>query len=577
MAIYHLNVTTGSRKGGQSAKAKTDYIARLGKYAKHRDAVVFTTSGNMPSWADRPSVFWSAADLYERANASLFREIEFALPLELNAAQRRELALKFAEEACGKFGFPYTLAIHAGEGKNPHCHLVFSERMTDGIERSPTRFFARADKERPERGGCLKADISSKRKVWLKKTRILWQDVCNAALEKYGHKARIDHRSNQERGLIQAPTQHLGVKASAELKRTGTHPRHEENQRRIELNNDYRSAQNAKSVVENIPPVADQAQSVKTAISQVESINDEIANELFTADYELKKAQAETDLAKLKAVQQPGGRKLADQAQKVADLERQNNAAQSDFWSGLDNAFTESQKRLEAQFAAVKTELQELTEAAKADQQELEQVLKSYEPRAIEKQERAHQTLMEVDNWSRAPISPRFCQLYQLAFNSELFEAEEQQRFVAADQQHKEQLVWKYYIASASYDADTDEYTAWRNRIWQDEAKRIEAMKYAYSGGSTRDCSMPSAVFDAELRFWSGHWLFQSGKITEEQARKFAYNKNADRFCAETIELAKEQVRQIQAENLADEKSLDPQPVKRSPALDSKKKGMSPY
>lgn len=570
MAIYHLDVTTGSRKGGQSAKAKTDYIARLGKYAKHRDAVVFMASGNMPSWADRPSTFWSAADLYERANASLFREIEFALPLELNEGQRRELALKFAEEACGKFGFPYTLAIHAGGGKNPHCHLVFSERMTDAIERNPTHFFARADKERPERGGCLKADISSKRKIWLKQTRVLWQNVCNAALENHGHKTRIDHRSNQERGLIQAPTQHLGVKASAELKRTGTHPRHEENQRRIELNNDHRSAQNAKSVVENIPPVADQAQSVKTAISQVESINDEIANELFTADYELKKAQAETDLAKLKAVQQPGGRKLADQAQKVADLERQNNAAQSDFGSDLSNAFTDAQNRLsehlETQIEGVRTKLQELT-----DQNELINILLAAEQGALERQQEVHDRLMSARLVSSLGVYPRFAELYKYAFKNELFSDDEQQCFEVSDQQHKEQMIWKYYIAAASFD---EFYEQWKNCDWQDEQKRIEELKHAYKLDATSSV-MPSTAYRSALARVAVRWLYQNGRVTEQQAKDFMQNISSERFCSETIELANVFKAELLSQKLADEKSLDADRYRRSPVLDSKKKGRS--
>ena len=34
MAIYHLNLNVGSRSGGQSARAKSEYIEREGKYEK---------------------------------------------------------------------------------------------------------------------------------------------------------------------------------------------------------------------------------------------------------------------------------------------------------------------------------------------------------------------------------------------------------------------------------------------------------------------------------------------------------------------------------------------------------------
>jgi hypothetical protein len=53
--------------------------------------VVYTQSGHLPEWAERSADYWDAADLYERANGRLFKEIEFALPVELNASQQREL------------------------------------------------------------------------------------------------------------------------------------------------------------------------------------------------------------------------------------------------------------------------------------------------------------------------------------------------------------------------------------------------------------------------------------------------------------------------------------------------------
>ncbi|MBJ4464386.1 relaxation protein, partial [Salmonella enterica subsp. enterica serovar Derby] len=48
MAIYHLTAKTGSRSGGQSAKAKADYIQREGKYARDMDEVLHAESGHMP-------------------------------------------------------------------------------------------------------------------------------------------------------------------------------------------------------------------------------------------------------------------------------------------------------------------------------------------------------------------------------------------------------------------------------------------------------------------------------------------------------------------------------------------------
>ena len=73
MAIYHLTVKTGSRYGGQSALAKSEYIEREGKYAHQDDELAHRESDNMPEWAEEdPRSYWEAADAHERANGSAF-------------------------------------------------------------------------------------------------------------------------------------------------------------------------------------------------------------------------------------------------------------------------------------------------------------------------------------------------------------------------------------------------------------------------------------------------------------------------------------------------------------------------
>ena len=132
MAVFHLKVSVGSRNGGQSAVAKADYIEREGRYEKDREELEHRESDHMPEWAEEdPRSYWEAADEHERANGSLFREITFALPKELNEGQRRELASGFAAGVTEGERLSYTLAIHRGGGENPHAHLMISERAGD--------------------------------------------------------------------------------------------------------------------------------------------------------------------------------------------------------------------------------------------------------------------------------------------------------------------------------------------------------------------------------------------------------------------------------------------------------------
>lgn len=45
--------------------------------------------------------------------------------------------------------------------------------------------------------------------------RAAWAQLCNQALEQYGHAERIDHRSYERQGIDQIPIIHLGIAASA--------------------------------------------------------------------------------------------------------------------------------------------------------------------------------------------------------------------------------------------------------------------------------------------------------------------------------------------------------------------------
>ena len=201
MAVYHLKVSVGSRAGGQSAVAKDDYIEREGRYEKDREELEHSESDRMPEWAEEdPRSYWKAADEHERANGSLFREITFALPKELNEGQRRELASGFAAGVTEGERLPYTLAIHRGgpDGENPHAHLMISERANDGIERSREQWFRRYNAKAPEKGGAKKSRTMMSRE-WVKDTRQAWERAANKALERAGRGERIDRRSLAER------------------------------------------------------------------------------------------------------------------------------------------------------------------------------------------------------------------------------------------------------------------------------------------------------------------------------------------------------------------------------------------
>ena len=249
MAIYHLTAKTVSRGQGASAAVRSDYIERSGRYAGDHAEVLHKGHGNMPDWAsDAPRNYWEAADAHERANGRLFKQLEFALPKELSPGQQTALVASFCREmARTKDGpLPYSFAIHKGHDKeNPHCHLLISERVNDGVSRAPGLWFKRAAKD-PAKGGAKKTNELRPRE-WLLQCRELWAERANHFLRLAGHEARIDHRTLEAQGIDRAPTTHLGPSVAA-MERKG-----------IRTMRGNRNRQREDTVLQAVPQVVQKA------------------------------------------------------------------------------------------------------------------------------------------------------------------------------------------------------------------------------------------------------------------------------------------------------------------------------
>ncbi|MDC9623856.1 MobA/MobL family protein [Xenorhabdus sp. XENO-7] len=212
MAIARLSVKVGRKGKGAQHSA---YIAREGKY-KNRlergERLEATDSGNMPAWASaEPQQFWQAADAFERQNGTAYREMEIALPRELMPEQREALIRDWVRKELGE-RHAYQWAIHvpaaADGGEQPHCHLMFSERLNDGIARDPEQYFKRFNRKTPERGGSQKANTGLDpvtRKAQLVALRERWEVTCNQHLEHAQLPERIDMRSYAKQGVSLVP------------------------------------------------------------------------------------------------------------------------------------------------------------------------------------------------------------------------------------------------------------------------------------------------------------------------------------------------------------------------------------
>ena len=212
MALARLSVGVG-KKGKASSHAL--YIAREEKYAKDNNDLEKLEGkghGNMPRWAQKePNYFWKMSDEHERKNGTSYREHVIALPRELTIEQRHELVKEWIEQEIGdKHAYQY--AIHnpsALDGKEqPHVHLMFSERLRDGIERDPKQYFMRYNSNNPDKGGAKKANtpkLAADRKNELKAMRQRWEQTCNNHLEQANSAARINMKSYKDQNISYKP------------------------------------------------------------------------------------------------------------------------------------------------------------------------------------------------------------------------------------------------------------------------------------------------------------------------------------------------------------------------------------
>ena len=223
MAIYHLSVKAISRSAGRTSTAAAAYRAgveitdaRTGEvhdYTRKRGVVSadLVLPEGAPEWAADRSALWNAAEKAERRkDACVAREYEVALPAELSAEGRRQLALDFAKEMADREGCAVDVAIHEpgreGDDRNHHAHILRTTRKVgpEGL----------ADKLDTEKAGRSRRDD-------LEGVRARWAELCNERLRDAGIEATVDHRSLKAQGIDREPTRHLGPTASAIERRTG--------------------------------------------------------------------------------------------------------------------------------------------------------------------------------------------------------------------------------------------------------------------------------------------------------------------------------------------------------------------
>ncbi|MFV5409757.1 MobQ family relaxase, partial [Acinetobacter towneri] len=232
MAIYHCTTKTVNRSSGRTAVASMAYRAGekledkrtgLTHDFTRKDGVAHTEIvSNLNIEIDR-SQLWNLAEQSEnRKDARTAREWVIALPDELDADQRKDLAKAFATALVDRYGVIADLAIHepskGGNDKNHHAHIMLTTRKA---ELDPENNLTLTTKAEIELSNAKRKSLGmGTTQDEIKQIRETWANLANRALERAGIQEKIDHRSYADQNNGLQATIHEGTKVT-QLRRKG--------------------------------------------------------------------------------------------------------------------------------------------------------------------------------------------------------------------------------------------------------------------------------------------------------------------------------------------------------------------
>lgn len=297
MSLYSCSISNIKRSNGRSSVAKAAYNSRselLDKrtnnkydYSQKQDLGFsqIITPQNAPAWASNRQKLWSKNELVnKRRDARVAKEIMVALPRELTKNQQLNLVQKFVTNNLTPLGVIADVNAHELEPSNeadwnPHVHiLITTNHIVDG-------------------------EFSSKitelnKKEFVTNLRKAWAEETNLALQTAGEKVRVDHRSNEARGIDRTPQIHLGHKVWA-MNKKGIATDRGDSYREIEERN-----QEIEKVTAQVSRLIQQqkmkSRKIISESSSSDIVRDSLAKIIKTQEVKLKQKSLETNRAKNK-------------------------------------------------------------------------------------------------------------------------------------------------------------------------------------------------------------------------------------------------------------------------------------
>ena len=216
MAIYHHSASVVKRSSGKSAVAAAGYRAgekildkRTGithDYTKktgvdHSEIITPHLPDTDCDWLLDRAELWNRVEAFEkRYDAQLAREINIAIPTELDRSTQIALVREYIKTSYVDRGMVADVNFHSLQSNNPHAHIMLTMRdliVTDG-----------------------RVEFGNKNRDWNSKDLLIeqrqsWETLANKYLAAAGHDIKIDCRSLAEQEIDRIPQIHLGKNATA--------------------------------------------------------------------------------------------------------------------------------------------------------------------------------------------------------------------------------------------------------------------------------------------------------------------------------------------------------------------------
>ena len=287
-----MSIKIGGRAKGQSAIAASayrsgeklkDYETGLTSDYSRKQRIVccgIELCKNAPEEYANRETLWNAVHKIEKSkDARLWREIEVALPRELNQDEQIATVKEFVNYLTQK-GMCADWAIHDSGDNNPHAHIMLTTRsiLPNGkwagksrkvydLDENGERIFQKIDKTGRKQYKCHTESYNNwNDKERVEEWRAVWAECCNTRLSEQD---RIDHRSYARQGINQIPTIHEGYVARQRVADGISSDR-------VQLNDEIRQQNSLLESIENqVSAIESEIQQLKKAEIQEkgESIN----------------------------------------------------------------------------------------------------------------------------------------------------------------------------------------------------------------------------------------------------------------------------------------------------------------